>query len=95
MALRNAFGAIALEETLRNILRAVTFAKDSSERLQVVVQNQPGMSVYNGNTATSAVQGLSPGYHNPNTWNVVDGRVEIQELSQQNFQMTRSRWSIT
>lgn len=95
MALVNPFGSLALEETLRNILRAVTFAKDSADRVQVVVQNQPGMSVYNSNTSTSAVAGGSPAYHTANTWNVVDGRVEIQELSQQNFQMTRSRWSIT
>lgn len=95
MALVNPFGELGLEGTLRNILRAVTAAKDTADRYRMIVDNQPPVSVYMNNSTTSAVSGTSVAYHVPSAWNVVDARVEIQELSQQNFQMTRNRWSIT
>ena len=97
MALVNAFGGLGLEETLRQILRAVSFARDSADRLRVSVDNAPQSLVYMNNSSTSFVgsTGTSPTYHTPSSWNSVDARVEIHELSQQNYQMTRNRWTIT
>lgn len=94
MTLRNAFQDLGTEAMLRKILRAVSFAKDSADRIYVTVANQPPVSVYAGNTGTNLTgQFVSP--YAFNTWNLHDIRAEYMEMSHQSFQATRSRWTIT
>jgi len=95
MALRNAFEGIATESTLRRLLEHLRFAKDGSDRLRVSVDNNPQVVVYSNNSATQLSGGASPLPFATSTWNVVDARHEMQELSLQSFQNTRNRWSIT
>lgn len=95
MALRNAFEELGTEGTLRKILRAVQFAKDSADRMQVVVSNQATVSVVAANQGNS-LNGLGVAPYAPTAWNAHDVRAEYQELSHQSFQSgPRVRWTIS
>lgn len=94
MALRNAFEELGTEGTLRKILRAVQFAKDGADRMQVNVANQPTVSVNVANQGAS-LNGIAVVPYNPQAWNAHDIRAEYQEFSHQSFQAARSRWTIT
>jgi len=96
MGLRNAFEEIATERTLRKLLEHMRFAKDSSDRMRVTVDNQPSVTVWSNNTGTAvAGAGTQPGLFQPSSWNIMDGREEFREITQQTFQITRNRWTIT
>lgn len=95
--LRNAFDLIATEGTLRNILRAVTFARTPADQLRVNVDNQASVQIWAGNT-NSAMQGAvnQPGLWVQGAWNAIDARYEFGETLNMNFiQNTRNRWTIT
>jgi hypothetical protein len=94
MTLRNAFEDLGTEAMLRKILRAVTFPRDTSERLQVVISNQPTVSINGGNVGT-ALTGQFVAPYQVQTWNLHDIRDEYREMTHQSFQSTRSRWTIT
>lgn len=93
MALRNAFEGIATEGTLRRLLDQLRFAKDSSDRMRVVVDSAPQVTVWGGNSSSAV--GNNTGAYSSSSWNAMDARAEMQEASQQTFYMTRNRWSIT
>lgn len=96
----NLFGELGLEGTLRKILSAVTFPRDSADRQRVVVDNTVPVSgtvtstVNAANTAgTIGASIIAP--FSQNSWNNHDIREEYMVLTQQNFQVTRNRWTIT
>ena len=94
MTLFNAFSEVALEQTMRQILRAVSFARDSADRMRVVVDNQPAVTLQNGSSSTSlANAALTVSHFGNNTWNIIDQR-EVQTVAaMQNFQLQRDRWT--
>lgn len=93
MALRNAFEGLATESLLRRLLEQVRFAKDSSDRMRVTLDGAPQVTVWGGNANSTFGTGVAP--YSASSWNVMDARADFQELSQQTFQITRNRWSIT
>lgn len=105
MALRNMFGELALNDTvlllndtLRRLLHANTFPRDLQERQRVAVDSMPTVTatVLTGNSTsvlTAAAQ--QPVWFGSSSWNVVDGREEYRMISEQQFQITRQRWTIT
>lgn len=94
MALRNAFEGLATESLLRRLLEQVRFAKDSADRMRVTLDGAPQVTVWGGNTS-STISSTSHAPYAASSWNANDARAEMQELSQQTFQITRNRWSIT
>lgn len=103
--LRNAFDAIATEGTLRNILRAITFARTPSDQLRVVVDsggitvsNQPTVTVAAANNGSFDMAGAGVQI-NPwtrNSWNMVDARYQYGEIEVGNFQAgPRQRWTFS
>lgn len=92
MTLFNAFEGIGTESTLRAILRAVTYAKDINDRLQVSIANQPPVIVYAGNTSANIAQNnIAP--YNAMSWNMMDAREDFMISAQQNFIIARNRWT--
>lgn len=94
--LRNAFDLLGTEGTLRNILRMVSVARDTSDRLRVIIDNVPQATVLAGNT-NNALQGASnaPTPWSANTWNILDQRFVYGEALNANWLMTKGRWTIT
>jgi len=90
----NILGETATEYTLRAVLRAVSFARDTNDRLRVVVDNQVSASIFQGNQNNNIGQNnIAP--YNAGSWNVVDARDTARDIAVQNFQAQRSRWTIT
>jgi hypothetical protein len=97
MALKNVFGDLGLEGTLRQILRAVTYPRDSGDRMRTIVDGG-SISVSGAVTVNAANQATSLTVNSPfsqNSWNAGDIREEYMSLSHNNFQTTRNRWIIT
>lgn len=95
----NLFGELGLEGTLRKILAAVTYPRDSSERQRVIVDS----AVVSG-TVTSTINAANTAAtigatnvlpYSQGSWNNHDIREEYMVLSQQNFNMAKNRWTIT
>lgn len=95
MALRNAFEAIATEGTLRRLLDQLRFSKDSSDRMRVAVDTWPGSVVVYGNGTNAIVAATSITPYSGTSWNAMDARAEMQEMSLQAAQIQRNRWTIT
>lgn len=97
MALRNAFEAMATEGTLRRILAAVSFSRDSSDRMRVVVDNAPQAIVYVGNSSTSInAAGLQRTMFDASAIYMVDEREQQRVQSEQAFNQVRTqRWSFS
>ena len=93
MALRNAFSEMATEFTLRKLLEQMRFSKDASDRMRVTVDGAPQVTVYGANVNATLGTNIAP--YSSSSWNIMDARAEMQEITQQNFIMTRNRWSIT
>lgn len=95
--LRNAFDALATEGTLRQLLRQLFFAKDTSDRLRVIIDNSPTMVVNAGNTASSMQgAGQAPGPWTNSSWNVVDQRWDYGNgLNGVFFNSNRNRWTFS
>lgn len=94
MTLRNAFEDLSTESMLRKILRAVSFAKDSQDRMYVTVANVSPVNIYAGNSSTLQSGQVVPIW-SAQSWNAHDIRQEYAEITHQSFQATRSRWTIT
>lgn len=95
MTLRNAFGEIATEFTLRRLVDQLRFAKDSADRMRVIVDSAPQVTVWAQNNSAGMASTATAAPYSASAWNAMDARAEMQELSQQTFQITRNRWSIT
>lgn len=95
MALRNAFGDLGLEGTLRSILRAVTFPRDTSERLRVSVDTWPGSVIVYANGSNVPIGSVNIIPHSSGSFNVTDAREDMMIAMQSNYINQRNRWSIT
>jgi hypothetical protein len=85
-----------VEDYLRRILRAVSYARTVNDQLRVNVDNQPGVYVYMGNSSTSIQQaGLQVTAYANNSWNIDDAREIARRASEQQWAITRQRWTIT
>lgn len=94
--LRNAFDALATEGTLRQLVRQLLFAKDTQDRLRVIVDAQPAITIFSGNSSSSLQgAGQNPGPWTSSAWNVVDQRWDYGNGLNGVFNSTRSRWTIT
>jgi hypothetical protein len=100
MGLRNIFGAVATEDTLKQLLRVfqegrfLPYSKDSADRMYVYVGNAPQVVNYMGNSSAG------PGATNLPPWGIstgvlMDDRAEQQDFTLGNFIHTRNRWNIT
>ena len=99
MALRNAFEGLATESgqgvailTLRQILKAVTYAKTADDQLRVTVA--PGALFYSYGTYWGWA-GVNPVPYGPGAPNTLDAREQQKMLSDISFAQTRQRWVIT
>lgn len=101
MALRNAFDLLGTESTLRKILSAVTFAKSSSDQLRVVTDSGSTVAVSSGTISVfganvnGVVGATNVAPYAGTSWNDHDIREQYQVQTQQNFMITRNRWTIT
>jgi hypothetical protein len=85
-----------VEDYLRRILRAVSYARTSGDQLRVNVDNQVPTYIYMGNSSTSVQQAaLQLSQYATNTWNVDDAREVARRASEQQWAITRQRWTIT
>jgi hypothetical protein len=95
----NLFGELGLEGTLRKILAAVTYPRDSSDRLRVIADSATVSgtvtSTVNAANTAAIIGGTNIVPYSQGSWNNHDIREEYMVLSQQNFQATRNRWTIT
>lgn len=96
MAVRvvNLFGELAMESTLRQVLRAVTYARDTADRMRVIVDSGT-LTIYNQNTSTSPNASTTPGPYTSSTWNLIDQREIVRQQSEIAFMQARQRWTIT
>lgn len=101
--LRNAFDLLATEGTLRNLLRAMTFAKTSSDQLRVNVDNNVNVVgtitavVNNGGNAGASMQlaANNPGLWSQTSWNATDARYQYGETLVGNYIQNRQRWVVS
>lgn len=97
--LRNAFDLLATEGTLRNLLRAVTFAKTSSDQLRVNVDNAitvTAANVYNSLTNASMMGANNQQPHwGAASWNAMDARYPYGEALVGNYIQNRQRWTVS
>lgn len=89
--LRNAFDLVATETTLRNILRAVTFAKTTTDQLRAIVDSGTiSATSYFGNTT-----GVAPAPYALGAPNAHDSRELMMQTTQAAFNATiQQRWNI-
>jgi len=93
MALRNAFDNLGTESALRRIANLLTFARDSNDRIRVIVDSQPAVTVYNRNSSGS-VQNSTQNYNDPSSWNNVDARDPLRQQYRTNANFTaKNRWT--
>lgn len=93
MALRNAFDNLGTESALRRIANLLTFARDSNDRIRVVVDNS-AMTVYNRGTSTNMTNDTSSLYQSNTSWNAIDGRDPLRQQYRANANFTaRNRWT--
>lgn len=96
MALKNAFEGLATDSGLKRILNLLTFARDSSDRIRVVVDNQPAVTslTYNRNSIGSMNGDTSTTWQSGTSWNVLDGRepLKMQHAQRADF-VKRNRWT--
>lgn len=94
MTLRNAFDNLGTESALRRIVNLLTFARDSADRIRVVVDSQPAVYVYNRSSGTSIQSGTGELWYSALSWNIVDARepLVMQNKSRADF-IKRNRWT--
>lgn len=96
MTLRNAFEEMATEGLIRRLMDQLRFARDSNDRMRVVIDNGPSVLVYTNNTSASLVNATTqPAPFSVSSWNVMDAREEFRDITLQSFQNQRNRWTIT
>lgn len=93
MTLRNAFGDLTTETLMRRLFNAMNVAKDSLDRMRVVV-DAGGLEL----------RGIQPGWHGnlsitryvSGAPNSVDAREALMAQTRSNFNSVRNnRWSVT
>lgn len=100
MSLRNAFENLATElkqdgiiSMLKLILKSTTYAKDSNDRMRVVVDSSITSIVYNRNSSGSLNSSTEPWY-SAGSWSTVDGRENAMIASNINVNVAMQRWRI-
>lgn len=94
MALRNAFDNLGTESALRRIANLLTFARDSNDRIRVIVDGQPGVTVYARNTGTNMTNDNSTSYYSSSSWNATDSREPLRQQYRANANFTaKNRWT--
>lgn len=93
MTLRNAFDSLSTESALRKIANLLTFARDASDRIRIIVDGG-SISVYNRNSSTDMPATNLPLPFANHTWNAQDAR-ETQRIQMRlNADLTRkNRWT--
>jgi hypothetical protein len=98
MSLRNAFENLATElkqdgiiSMLKLILKSTTYAKDSNDRMRVLVDN--ASTVHNRNSSVSLNSSAEP-WHSASSWSTVDGRENAMIASNINVNVAMQRWRI-
>lgn len=91
MALRNLFDGLAEEGTLRKILGAVNFARDSADRMRVSVDAGSSVAVYPywGNA------GNEPSQWTTGAVFAMDARQMAAYAARTNSLQVRNRWTFT
>lgn len=90
MTLRNAFAEVMTEMTGRRILAALSFARDTADRMRVIVDNQPAVLNLRGNSGTTGVVRL---WHDAYAVDMVDEREIVRLQSAANAAAQRNaRW---
>lgn len=94
MALKNAFANLGTENALRRIVNLLTFARDSNDRIRVIVDNQAAVTVYNRNTSTNMTNDTSVAYQASSSWNSVDARepLKLSHAARADF-VKKNRWT--
>jgi hypothetical protein len=105
MGLKNVFDYVATEGTLQELVRIfkegrfMPYAKTPSDAMRVNVENGitvTSATVYQANSASAIAGGtINVAPHSTSSWNVVDAREPMRDMTLQSFQAARSRWSIT
>lgn len=94
MTLRNAFDSLGTESALRRIANLLTFARDSADRIRVVVDSSITSLVYNRNSTTATQGNTSNVWYNASSWSDRDGREEIMLQYKQRADFNkRNRWT--
>lgn len=93
MALRNAFDNLGTESALRRIANLLTFARDSNDRIRVVVDNS-AITVYNRATSTNMTNDNASPYQSSTSWNATDARDPLRQQYRANANFTaKNRWT--
>lgn len=99
MTLRNAFANLATEERtdevvglLRRLANNLSFSRDSSDRLRVILDNNPQVITYMANSSTA---GTYAGLYSISGNMSVDPREPLRAVSRNNAHNIRNRWSVT
>lgn len=92
MGLRNAFEEVATDSLLRRLLNNINFAKDINDRLRVIIDNNPMMVLYKGNSSTA---GTYRNWYDPNALFVTDDREHLQMQYKSDAKRSRERWTYT
>lgn len=100
MSLRNAFENLATElkqdgiiSMLKLILKSTTYARDSSDRMRVIVDSSITSIVYNRNSSAPLNSSTEPWY-SAGSWSTVDGRENAMIASNINVNVAMQRWRI-
>lgn len=80
---------------LASLHKSVSFARDSGDRLRVVVDSSPMVYTYNRNTSTALQSGATEGWYSANSWNTVDAREQLMEINKGQIMATMQRWQRT
>lgn len=94
--LKNAFDGIATESALRRIANLLTFARDSQDRIRIVVDSGTinNSVVYNRGSTTSMASDASTLPYSANSWNAMDGREPVKQQYRLNtIQVRNNRWT--
>jgi len=96
MALMNAFELLGTESTLKKILKAVTYARDVSDQMRVVVSNSPQVLVHPRNDGTNGFNAAHTAWFAAGSVFSVDEREQQRVQSEQAFNQVRTqRWSFS
>jgi hypothetical protein len=99
MALRNAFDNLATESSLRRLANLLTFARDSADRIRVVVDGGTiggtvQSNIFNVASTASPTGGNSSPYYSSVSWNSVDARESLRlSHTQRSDFVKRNRWT--
>lgn len=91
--LRNAFDSLSTESALRKIASLLTFARDSLDRIRIIV-DAGTISVYNRNSTTNMGGDVLPVPFTNHSWNAQDARETQRVQMRLNADFVRkNRWT--